>query len=149
MQLGRISVTWQSPKATKSNSPDGQNWLIDETPTGEEESALFSKPGLLTSTRDTRDLLENADYHGDILGKRRFGLFALMVGKWWALTLIAVVFLQGFGVLALTSTEFVAVVTTTTASVFGLVYVVGRYLFGSKAYESKTKSADSIAAEPK
>jgi hypothetical protein len=67
------------------------------------------------------------------------------VGKWWALTLIAVVFLQGFDLLALTQTEFVAVVTTTTASVFGLVYVVGRYLFGSKAYESKTKAADSVA----
>lgn len=149
MQLGPISVTWRKPKATNSSSADSENWLIDQTPTGEEESALFNRPALLTSTRDTRDLLENADYHGDILGKRRFGFFALKVGKWWALTLIAVVFLQGFNLLALTQTEFVAVVTTTTASVFGLVYVVGRYLFGSKAYESKTKSADSVASESK
>jgi hypothetical protein len=145
MQLGPISVTWRKPKATNSSSADGENWLIDQTPTGEEESALFNRPALLTSTRDTRDLLENADYHGDILGKRRFGYFAIKVGKLWAITLVLVVFMQGWGILQLEPEEFIAVVSTTTASVFGLVYVVGRYLFGSKAYESKTKAIDSVA----
>jgi len=136
-------VEWLRPKASKAQYPE--QWDIDKTPTGQEEQALFSRPELLTSVKDTRDFLETADYRGDIVGKSRFQAFALRIGKWWALMLIAVIFLQGVNVLTLEPEEFIAVVTTTTASIFGIVYVVGRYLFGSKAYESKTKSVDSVA----
>ncbi|MGR3410364.1 MAG: hypothetical protein ACU0DH_08105 [Paracoccus sp. (in: a-proteobacteria)] len=134
-------MTWVSKRASST----GENWLIDETPTGEEERTLFLHPELLTSTKDTRDILERADYQSDILGKRDFSKFVLRVGSWWSLTLIAVVLCQGFGIFALKAEEFIAVVTTTTASVFGLAYVIGRYLFGSKAYASKTSSGDSVA----
>lgn len=144
MKFGPISITWLS----KKESSRANNWLIDESPEGYEEDYLFRNPDLLTSSKDTRDLLENMDYHGDIASKKSFKCFAYCVGGVWAALLVYVVFGQGYaGGFQLEKEEFIAIVSTTTASVFGFAYIVGRYLFGSKAYQSKTTVSESVQSE--
>ena len=59
MKFGPISIAWRSKKVSST----ANNWLIDETPEGYEEAYLFRNPDLLTSPKDTRDILENMDYH--------------------------------------------------------------------------------------
>jgi hypothetical protein len=106
----------------------------------------FEHPDVYVSHKDTRDALENHDYQRDIEGKREFRVFATRVGGWWAFMLILLVFAQGSPIpFQLSPEEFIAVVTTTTASIFGITFVVGRYLYGSKAYASKTNASDSVA----
>lgn len=143
--MNKLEPTSKKWPWTKDSSSKPAEWKLDETPTGEEEFALFSQPELLTSTQDVRDYLENADYQSDIKAKRSFQKFALKIGYCWAVMLIVTIALQGFGLFHFEQAEFIAIVTTTTSSVFGLAYVVGRYLFGSKAYKSNTISADSVA----
>lgn len=143
MRSGPISWIWQKKKASSNNDV----WLIDESPEGIEEAWQFENPLDYESTRDTRDALENHDYSNDIEGKQDFRKFATRVGGRWAFMLICLIVAQGSDHIPyqLKMEEFIAVVTTTTSSVFGITFVVGRYLYGSKAYESKTKAADSIA----
>jgi len=43
--------------------------------------------------------------------------------------------------------EFIALITTATAGMWGFAYIVAKYLFGSKGYESKTASSDSVAGD--
>jgi hypothetical protein len=143
MRLGPILLTWQKKKTSSNNDI----WLIDDTPQGIEEAWQFDNPIDYESTKDTRNALENKDYNQDIEGKRSFRKFATRVGSWWAFMLICIVVAQGSDYIPyhLEMEEFIAVVTTTTASFFGITFVVGRYLYGSKAYESKTKVSDSVA----
>lgn len=143
MKLSPISWIWPR-KRDLSNS---DLWLIDETPQGIEEEWQFDNPVDYMSTKDTRDVLENHDYSQDIEGKHDFRKFATRVGGWWAFMLICLVVAQGTDYIPyrLEVEEFIAVVTTTTASIFGITFVIGRYLYGSKAYASKTKSSDSVA----
>ncbi len=137
---------WLWAKKKDSSQPE-DSWLIDETPSGPEEEWHFEHPLAHVSETDTRDALENHDYSLDIEGKEDFRKFAKRVGWGWTLLLVIVVLAQGFDFIPFTlkTEEFIAVVTTTTASIFGLTYVVGRYLYGSKAYVSKTAAGDSVA----
>ena len=148
MRLGRISWNWPRKKGlVLSSDNDELEWLLDSTPEGIEEAWHFDNPNALLSLEDTRNALENHDYSQDIQGKKHFRSFATKVGGWWSVTLIALIIAQGapFIPYQLEIEEFIAVVTTTTASIFGIVYVIGRYLYGSKAYASKTTANDSVA----
>lgn len=147
-------MTWLGKKGSSKKAledleanPDGY-WLIDDTPEGIEEAWHFEHPSAYLSHEDTRNALENHDYQRDIEGKREFRIFATRVGGWWAFMLIILIFAQGSPIpFRLSPEEFIAVVTTTTASIFGITFVVGRYLYGSKAYVSKTSASDSVASK--
>jgi hypothetical protein len=121
---------------------------LDDSPEGLEEVYHFRHPELLVSATDTRNVLENFDYHQDILQKKKFAKFSYLVAIPWGILLILSVIGQGWqGGWKLDTSEFIAVVTTTTGSVFGFAYVLGRYLYGSKAYSSKTIANDSVQSD--
>lgn len=108
----------------------------------------FGRPDLLINTDDTRNNLENIDYRNDIWQKRNFARFSYCVAVPWCALLILSVIGQGWsGGWQLDATEFIAVVTTTTGSVFGFAYVLGRYLYGSKGYRSQTAANDSAQSD--
>ncbi|WP_292285894.1 hypothetical protein [Marivita sp.] len=147
-------MIWHEKKGLLKNTPDTSDanpdgyWLIDDTPEGLEEAWHFEHPNAYVGHEDTRNALENHDYQRDIEGKRDFRVFATRVGGWWAFMLGVIIFAQGLPIpFQLTPEEFIAVVTTTTASIFGITFVVGRYLYGSKAYVSKTNASDSVSSK--
>lgn len=142
MRLGPISLTWRKKRASSDT------WLLDETPTAEEEFQHFGMPELLLDTKNTRDYLENLDYSRDIRQKKHFARFSYCVAVPWFLLLVCSVVAQGYdGGWQLEVPEFVALVTTTTGSIFGFAYVLGRFLYGSKGYRSETSSKDSVQSE--
>ena len=105
---------------------------------------------LLKSTAESRDALFNLNYLQDIQEKGTYAKFTYLLAKLWIVLLFFVVLAQGFGgrgnstleVLRyrswwanfhLSEAEFIAFITSTTATVLGLAYLVGRYLFVQKS----------------
>lgn len=99
---------------------------IDRTPTPEEEFATFD-PEAARARK-----LKNDSYEQDMGERRRYADNAYGITQAWIGFLIVLTFTQicakpvGVG---LGREEFIAVFTTTTASVFGFWALVGRYLF--------------------
>jgi len=102
---------------------------LSTSPTGEAE-----KQDLFTSDEEKRRLyLWNQSLQQDIDERKRYA------GRAYRITLIWVWFLVGITVLHLASklalnrgletAEFITIITTTTGSVFGFWWLVGRYLF--------------------
>ena len=98
----------------------------DREPTAEKEfKSTFA------ADKDHRHL-RNRQFSQNIIERRRFGVRAYRMAQTWVSFLMIVVFAQlvlGIFNCGLTEKEFITVVTTTTASVFGFWWLVGRYLF--------------------
>jgi hypothetical protein len=103
---------------------------VDRTPTPEEEFETFdpeeARARKLRNDSDQQDMEERQRYAGHAYG----------ITQTWVGFLIVLTFTQlclkplGLG---LGREEFIAVFTTTTASVFGFWLLVGRYLFPDKS----------------
>jgi cytosine/uracil/thiamine/allantoin permease len=100
---------------------------FDTAPTGEREAAEFS-------TEEERQRLRIRSLAQYIRERRRYAIAAYRVTRSWVCFLITISVLQlgarMFG-RGLETAEFIAVVTSTTASVFGFWWLVGRYLFAT------------------
>lgn len=120
--------------------PNNGKILIDTTPTGrEEERFLFETP--VSDPRDLNDVILRERMQN--MGERIvFADRAFLIAFVWVVFLIVLPFAQmifsiwGHG---LTDPQFVTVITTTTASVFGFWYLVGRYLFPTQQDTSTPK----------
>lgn len=115
--------------------------FLDSTPTGsEEEENLFAHP-----------IDKPTDLNGIILRERMqdmgerivFADRAFFLTFIWVVFLVCLPFIQMIFSIwnkGLTDPQFVTVVSTTTASVFGFWYLVGRYLFPDSKSKSKKKN---------
>ena len=135
MKIGRISISWQKEKEFSSE------WQLFANPKGDIENFLFSKPDdLIASDSDkTRKILDNINYSSDIKAKRRFAKFSYWIACVWLTGLFLVVACQGFKIkgFSLEDKGFIAIVTSTTASLLGFSYIVGKYLFGQANRDTK------------
>lgn len=114
------------PQPEETVSP-GEIISVAPNPTPEkEEKSEFSDPD------NHRKRLSNRQTEQNINERKKYASNSSRLAICWAAFLIIVVIAQfvarWFGS-GLHSEEFIAVVTTTTASVFGFWYLVGRYLF--------------------
>lgn len=102
---------------------------VDRTPTPEEEFGTFdpeaARARKLRNDSDQQDMEERQRY-----AEHAYGITQAWVGFLIVLT-FAQLSLKPLG-LGLGREEFIAVFTTTTASVFGFWFLVGRYLFPEK-----------------
>ena len=100
---------------------------IDPDPTPQEEADQdFEDP------ERTRRRLANRQLAQDIEERQRFSRYAYRITIGWIaflFLLTAAELTAGFFGGGLASEEFIALVTTTTASVFGFWWLVGKYLF--------------------
>jgi len=124
-------------------------WRLDRSPTGNEELLAFGRPELLSSPDDHRRYLDNVDYGVDILEKRRFAKLSYGITRSWLIILPALVLFQGYEIwgFELDSSEFIAVVTTTTASFFGFSHVVGKYLYGPRREPPTDAKSSSVETD--
>lgn len=127
MKFGPISIAWDGSKGSSND------WQLDDTPTAAEEYLAFKYPSWLVSTKDARNDLHNFNFWQDIREKRRFAHFSYRASKWWLFFVAIMVAGRGLGWLQFGEGEFIALVTTSTATVLGLAIIVGRYLFGQAA----------------
>jgi hypothetical protein len=103
--------------------------VLENTPTGaEEEENLFANP-----VADPRELNHQilAERKQDMSERVIYADRAFYVTLIWVIFLVALTALQmvfSFWDAGLSDAQFVTVVTTTTASVFGFWLLVGRYL---------------------
>lgn len=122
------SPPWQVPEPAQA----AEIINIDPNPTPEREAEKdFSDLDL------SRKKLSNKQYEQNIRERKRYGLYAYRITRTWVRALIFFVFaqmaLRMFGA-GLEASEFITLVTTTTASVFGFWWLVGKYLFGSDGH---------------
>lgn len=107
---------------------------LDDTPTGDEEFRDWNNQPLVSG--------ENWDANA---ARIRIDRIARRLALGWSLFLVWVILAQGYptdyfflwfwpihGAFHLETSEFIAVVTTTTASVFGFLIIVARDLFSGK-----------------
>ena len=110
---------------------------LDPTPTGEEEDELlFGEP--ISSPKDLNAQML-AERQQDMSERIHFADRAFLITLVWVFFLVALTFIQMIMSIwdkGLTNPQFVTVVTTTTASVFGFWTLVGRYLFPNKKDDS-------------
>ena len=104
--------------------------LLDSSPTGEEEERnLFLNP--VNNPTDLNDVMMRERMQ-DMDERIIFADRAFLIAILWVIFLICLPILQSvlsFWKFGLTDAQFITVITTTTASVFGFWYLVGRYLF--------------------
>lgn len=107
---------------------------VDPTPTGKDE-----RDSTFSTEDDRRKRQENDSFEQDTRERKRYAENAYGITQTWVGFLIVVTIAQ----MALKKTglvlgreEFIAFVTTTTASVFGFWALVGRYLFPNKGDKS-------------
>jgi hypothetical protein len=101
--------------------------VVDQNPTPEKEAKTD-----FSDHESHRRLLSNIQIAQNIGERKKYGRYSLILAISWLIFLIMVVIAQFAARLygaGLHPEEFIAVVTTTTASVFGFWYLVGRYLF--------------------
>lgn len=101
---------------------------IDKSPTAEKEaSAEFSDP------ENERKHLDNRSFKQDMRQRKTYAFRSYKITIGWVAFLMITTIAQMVCHVAfnsgLESTEFVTVFTTTTGSVFGYWWLVGRYLF--------------------
>jgi len=132
MQIGPISLRWRGKGALSQNSSRPE-LRLDPTPTGEEEARDFNDPPKARGI-----------YNKDA-AKTRVDRIARHLAVAWTVILTYLIFAQGqpsgvyiniHGVVLhsappfhLQPSEFIAVVTTTTISVFGFLVIVANHLF--------------------
>lgn len=99
---------------------------VSQTPSPIQEAKEFDAP----AQQRERALLDNL--RGDIRLKRHyFRLTHKITGRWACFIMVAVVAqyaLNAFG-RGLSEASFIALITTTTATLLGFWYLIGRYLF--------------------
>lgn len=106
---------------------------LDDTPSGEEEQAAFA------SADGYRKHLDNRSFKQDIEECKAFAANAYCITQTWIGFLIVITIAQfickkiGYG---LSEIEFNVVFTTTTASVFGFWFLVGKYLFNTNNHNN-------------
>jgi len=116
---------WQTPEPVAAKEIIN----IDPNPTPEREADKD-----FSDLDRSRRKLSNKQYEQNIRERKRYGLYAYRITRTWVGALIFFVFAQMFLKLfnaGLAPEEFITLVTTTTASVFGFWWLVGKYLFGS------------------
>ena len=117
--------------------------VLDTTPTGEEEDQnLFNNPVSSPTDLNAQILNERRQDMSErlIFADRAFLVTLLWMGFLAALTLIQII--VSFWDSGLSDVQFGAVVTTTSASVFGYWYLVGKYLHrGAQPDNSPTTSS--------
>ena len=114
----------------------GRRLKLEPTPTSdEEEAAYFLTPEERESHRlmNAKLDLENKQFERDMTNREGFAEKAYSVTAGWLgflviLTLAQFVIAKNWQA-GLTEKEFIVVITTTTASVFGFWLLVGQYLF--------------------
>lgn len=128
------TITELKSLASQPDGTEGPIIVLDRTPTGrEEEEYLFDNP--VEEPSDLNAKLDQAERVQDMGERKKFADRAFAITVLWVLFLIALPFVQmlfsiwGVG---LTDSQFVTVVTTTTAAVFGFWLLVGRYLFPNR-----------------
>jgi cytosine/uracil/thiamine/allantoin permease len=113
--------------APKEITSSGDIIVVDPNPTPEqEEKTDFSDP------ETHRKHLSNIQIAQNIEERKKYGRYSYILAILWTVFIIIVISAQFIARLfgsGLHSEEFIAVVTTTTASVFGFWYLGGRYLF--------------------
>lgn len=131
-----LSDTITELKSLGSPPDQGHGDLIvlDRTPTGtEEEEFLFENP--VDEPVDLNAKLDHAERLQDMGERRKFSDRAFAITVIWVAFLIVLPFVQmifsAFGS-GLSDAQFVTVITTTTAAVFGFWLLVGRYLFPNR-----------------
>ena len=148
MKIGPISINWQGRRASPNN------WEVSKNPRGDLEAYAFRYPEqLIGPGSQPRERLLHINYMEEIKAKKGFAVFAYTIAACWIANLLAITYLQGFGgrsdfvseLLGLRGVfrsfhleiaEYVAFVTTTTATVLGLSIIVGKYLYKRMGAES-------------
>jgi hypothetical protein len=108
---------------SESGEPSEEIIQADAEPTGVKEAEAFAGRRLEAQT---------AQLEQNVRERRRFAMRAYRMAQLWICFLIIVVILQIFLRIfgsGLHDKEFITVVTTTTGTVFGFWWLVGRYLF--------------------
>lgn len=99
---------------------------LDKDPTSSEETEFFKNEA------DRAAKLANDSNHQDMSERKRYADNAYSITQSW-IGFLMVLTLAQFSLrsinMGLTDTAFIAVFTTTTASVFGFWLLVGQYLF--------------------
>lgn len=113
----------------------GEIIVIDpDTTSGSKERTQTFRPH-----DDERKGLENKQFSQDIRERKRYAVAAFRLTRLWVCFLIISTLLQfvfsAFGG-GLTEGMYIALVTTTTASVLGVWALVGGYLFGVPKFKS-------------
>lgn len=128
------TITELRSLASPPEEASGEIIVLDRTPTGEEEEEyLFGNP--VENPADLNAKLDHAERVQDMGERKKFADRAFAITVLWVLFLIALPIVQmvfSFWGKGLTDAQFVTVVTTTTAAVFGFWMLVGRYLFPSR-----------------
>lgn len=86
-----------------------------------------------------RNRILNKHLEEDQKERKKYSTYAFVITCGWITFLILIAFIQICLHKGLTQTEFVAVMTTTTASIFANWYLVGKYLFYKQVNFKKTK----------
>lgn len=118
-------------KLWRDKTPQTDVLVLDQTPTGREEQDMLFGSGL-SSPEELNPRIQAASRIQDMGERLLFSDRAFLITLVWAGVICVVPFFQMFFSIwgkGLSDAQFVAVVTTTTASVFGFWYLVGRYLF--------------------
>jgi hypothetical protein len=107
---------------------DGGDVPLDKDPNPEKEAKEFEGP------EEEAKHLRSADYEQDISERRKFATRSFILTCVWlgfvVVSTIAQFTLNAVGH-GLDTYQFITLITTTTASVFGFWLLVGRYLFPS------------------
>lgn len=117
--------------------------LDDEAPSGpfeiNPEETSGRKEAVETFSQHARFKQNiNRQFRQDMLERRRYAKKAFELTRCWTIFLIAISFAQlGFSIFdkGLNELEFVTLVTTTTGSVLGVWFLVGKYLFEDRGYD--------------
>ena len=99
---------------------------LDRNPDARKEAEAFATP------EEKRKHLHNQDLQLDIDEKKKYATTTRYITcTWIAFVMISTVaqFVLGAFKIGLNRYEFIALITTTTGSIFGFWLVVGRYLF--------------------
>ncbi len=110
---------------------DGEYVDLEKAPTPEEEREEFKTDDERKAEEVIALKLKNNQFKDDMAARRKYAGRAYTVTLFWLFSLILFVLLQYIKPCGwqLTEVEFVTVVTTTTASVFGFWMLVLNYLF--------------------
>lgn len=157
--MSKIASIFRRLRGERASS---NRWELSRDPRASDEAYFFSKhpESLINPGSSIRDRLHNLNYLLDIRAKKSFARFTYWASGIWISYLFLVVILQGFGGRSsatleligvrrwylsfyLTEAEFIAFITTTTATIFGLSYLVGKYLFGQTAKKSDYDNPES------
>jgi hypothetical protein len=116
-------------------SPEGAPppYLVGEEPLSPNPTGEAERQNVFKSEQEKQRELVNLSLEQDINERKRYARSAYKITRIWVWFLIVMSLLQliarvwrGSG---LEASEFIAVITTTTGSVFGFWWLVGRYLF--------------------